>query len=319
MATVSDTVTLADVRAARARIAGRVRHTPMLEVGPTRTPVIADSRLVLKLECLQPTGSFKVRGAVNTLLSLPKDQVARGLITASGGNHGLAVAYAARIGGTRAVVYLPTSAPKDKADKLRAWGAEVVIEGAVFDEAAVAATARAEAEGMTFVHPFAPPSVIAGQGTIALEIVEQVPEVDTVLVAIGGGGLIAGIATALKALRPEIRVIGIEPEGAPTHHASRAAGTLVTLDAITTAAGTLAPRRTEALNFALVSDHVDDLVLVSDDAMRDAARWLWFECGLAAELSGAAGVAALMAGAVTVPAGSTVCTLVCGAGTDGLG
>ncbi|GHD63149.1 serine/threonine dehydratase [Thalassobaculum fulvum] len=315
---MSNTVTLADINAARGRIAGKVRLSPVLEVGPARTPVIPDSRLVLKLDCLQPTGSFKVRGATNALLSLPEEQVGRGLITASGGNHGLAVAYAARMGGTRAVVYLPTSAPAAKAEKLKAWGAEVVIEGSVFDEAAVAATARAEAEGMTFLHPFAPPAVIAGQGTVGLEIVEQIPEVDTVLVAIGGGGLIAGVATAIKALRPNVRVVGIEPEGAPTHHASRAAGRMVTLDAITTAAGTLAPRRTEALNFELVSANVDDLVLVSDEAMREAARWLWFECGLAAELSGAAGVAALMSGAVTVRPGATVCALVCGAGTDGL-
>jgi len=315
---MSSSVTLADVEAARARIAGKVRLSPVLEVGPMRTPVIPDSRLVLKLDCLQPTGSFKVRGATNALLSLPAEQVKRGLITASGGNHGLAVAYAARMGGTRAVVYLPTSAPASKAEKLKAWGAEVVIEGSVFDEAAVAAMARAEAEGMTFLHPFAPPAVVAGQGTVGLEILEQIPDVDTVLVAIGGGGLIAGVATAIKALRPSVRVVGIEPEGAPTHHASRAAGKMVTLDAITTVAGTLAPRRTEALNFELVSANVDELVLVSDDAMREAARWLWFECGLAAELSGAAGVAALMTGAVTVPAGSTVCALVCGAGTDGL-
>lgn len=314
----TNTVTLADIEAARDRIAGKVRLSPVLEVGPMRTPVIPDSRLVLKLDCLQPTGSFKVRGATNALLSLPEDQVKRGLITASGGNHGLAVAYAARMGGTRAVVYLPTSAPASKAEKLKAWGAEVVIEGAVFDEAAVAATARAEAEGMTFLHPFAPPAVVAGQGTVGLEILEQIPEVDTVLVAIGGGGLVAGVATAIKALRPNVRVVGIEPEGAPTHFASRAAGEMVTLDAITTVAGTLAPRRTEALNFELVSANVDELVLVSDDAMREAARWLWFECGLAAELSGAASVAALMTGAVTVPAGSTVCALVCGAGTDGL-
>ncbi len=313
-----ETVSLADIRSAAARIAGKVRRTPVLEVGPMRTPVIPESRLVLKLDCLQPTGSFKVRGGVNTLLSLPEERVRRGLITASGGNHGLAVAYAARIGGTRAVVYLPTSAPADKAEKLKTWGAEVVIEGAVFDEAAVAALARAEAEGLTFVHPFAPPSVIAGQGTLGLEIVEQIPDVDTVLVAIGGGGLIAGVATALKALRPKVRIVGIEPVGAPTHHASRAAGRPVTLEAITTVAGTLAPRRTEQINYDLVSAHVDDLVLVSDEAMREAARWLWFECGLAAELSGAAGIAALATGAVAVRPGSTVCALVCGAGTDGM-
>ena len=127
MSDQAGTVTLADIRAAQSRIAGKVRYTPVLDAAPMRSPVIADSRLVLKLDCLQPTGSFKVRGAVNTLLSMPQDQVARGLITASGGNHGLAIAYAARMGGTRAVIYLPTSAPKDKADKLKAWDAEVVV------------------------------------------------------------------------------------------------------------------------------------------------------------------------------------------------
>src|SRR3546814_16673367 len=135
---------------------------------------------------------------------------------------------------------------------------------------------------MTFVPPFSPPAVIAGQGTVGLEIVEQVPDVDTLLVAIGGGGLIAGVATAIKALRPGVRIVGIAPEGAPTHHASRAAGPMVPLDAITTVAGTLAPRRTQAINFELVSAHVHDIVLVSDHALRDAARSLWFECGRAA-------------------------------------
>lgn len=312
-------VDLAAIQAAAKRIEGAVRHTPVLEVGPMHRPICPDARLMLKLDCLQPTGSFKVRGGVNTLRSLPENAVRRGLITASGGNHGLAVAYAAHIGGTKAVVYLPTSAPKAKADGLRSWGAEVVIEGDVFDDAALAAKARAEAQGMTFVHPFAPETVIAGQGTLGLEILDQIPDVDTVIVAIGGGGLIAGVATAIKALRPSTRVMGVEPVGAPTHHASRAAGELVTLDAIATAAGSLAPRRTEPINFELVSTHVDDLVLVEDDAMREAARWLWEECGIAAEMSGAAGLAALMTGAVVLQPGETVCAIVCGAGTDGMG
>ena len=213
-----------------------------------REDPLPGGRLVLKLDCLQPTGSFKVRGSTNTLLSLPDEQVARGLITASGGNHGLAVAYAAAMGGVPALVYLPTSAPKEKAEKLRTWGAEVVIGGAVFDDAAKAAIVRAEQDGMTFVHPFAPETVIAGQGTLGLEILDQIPDVDTVLVAIGGGGLISGVSTAIKAKRPDVRVIGIEPEGAPTHYESRKAGGLITLDAIETRAGTLAPRRTEAIN-----------------------------------------------------------------------
>lgn len=311
-------ITLDTIRTARDRIAGHVRHTPVLEPLGLLNP-ITDARLVLKLDFLQPTGSFKVRGAVNTLKSLSEEQLSRRLITASGGNHGLAVAYAAWMGGSKAVVYLPTSAPSAKAEGLRRWGAEVVIEGTVFDEAAVAARARAEAEGLTFVHPFAPESVINGQGTLGLELIDQIPDVDTVIVAIGGGGLISGVATAIKALRPATRVIGVEPVGAPTHYESRKAGGLVTLDAITTTAGTLAPRRSEQINFDLISAHVDDIVLVDDDAMRAAARWLWAECGIGAELSGAAGIAALQCGAVSAAAGETVCAIVCGAGTDGIG
>lgn len=312
------TVTLGDIEAARERIAGRVRVTPVMDASPMREDPLPGGRLVLKLDCLQPTGSFKVRGSTNTLLSLPEDQVARGLITASGGNHGLAVAYAAAMGGVPALVYLPTSAPKEKAEKLRTWGAEVVIEGAVFDDAAKAAIARAEQDGMTFVHPFAPETVIAGQGTLGLEILDQIPDVDTVLVAIGGGGLISGVSTAIKAKRPDVRVIGIEPEGAPTHYESRRAGGLITLGAIETRAGTLAPRRTEAINFDLVSRHVDDIVLVSDADMERAARWLWFEFGIAAELSGAASIAALQAGKLATRPGEKVCAIICGAGTDGL-
>ncbi|MDF1791850.1 MAG: pyridoxal-phosphate dependent enzyme [Thalassobaculaceae bacterium] len=317
MPALTDAVSLDTIRDAQARIAGHVRFTPVLEPVGLLHPVTG-GRLVLKLDFLQPTGSFKVRGAVNTLKSLSKEEVSRGLITASGGNHGLAVAYAAWLGGTKAVVYLPTSAPASKAEGLRRWGAEVVIEGSVFDEAAVAAKARAAADGMTFVHPFAPASVISGQGTVGLEILEQVPDVDTVIIAVGGGGLIAGAATALKAVRPAVKVIGVEPVGAPTHYQSRKAGGLVTLDAITTAAGSLAPRRSEQINYDLITAHVDDIVLVDDEAMRDAARWLWAECGIGAELAGAAGIAALKAGAVRAAAGEAVCTIICGAGTDGL-
>jgi threonine dehydratase len=277
-----------------------------------------DGELVLKLECLQAIGSFKARGATNKLLTLDPAAVARGLVTASGGNHGLGVAYAAWQAKAPARIYLPTSTPAAKADKLRAWGAEVVMHGAVWDEANAEATAAAERGGLAYVHPFADPAVIAGQGTTALELLEDAPELDAIVVAIGGGGLIAGVALAAKALKPSIRIVGVEPVGAPTLKESVAAGRLVTLDRIETEAGTLAPRRSAELNLALVRRHVDEIVLVSDDDMRRAARWLWFECGLAAELSGAAAVAALLARAWTPPAGASVGALVCGAGVDGL-
>lgn len=312
------TVTLADVEAASRRIAGRIRHTPVLDTGLAQAPLGNDWRLALKLECLQITGSFKARGAASTLTALSEAEVKRGLVTASGGNHGLGVAYAGWSAGAPVRIYLPSNTPPVKAEKLATWGAEVVMHGSVWDEANEAAMAAAEAEGLTYVHPFADPRVIAGQGTAALELLQQVPESDVLVVAIGGGGLIAGMAVAAKALKPDIVVIGVEPVGAPTHFESRKAGRLVTLERIDTAANTLAPRRSAELNLDLIGRHVDDIVLVDDAAMRRAARWLWSEFGIAAELSGAAAVAALQDSAYVPPAGSNVAALVCGAGTDGL-
>ena len=311
------TLTLDDVRAAASRIAGRVRRTPILRARPLREWPL-DAELALKLECLQATGSFKARGATNKLLTLEAAAVARGLVTASGGNHGLGVAYAAWQAEAPARIYLPISTPPAKAEKLRAWGAEVVMHGAVWDEANAEATAAAERDGLAYVHPFADPAVIAGQGTTALELLEDAPELDALVVAIGGGGLIAGAALAAKAVKPSIRIVGVEPAGAPTLKESLSAGRLVTLERIATEAGTLAPRRSAELNLDLVRRHVDEIVLVSDDDMRRAARWLWFECGVAAELSGAAAVAALLSRAWTPPAGARVAALVCGAGVDGL-
>ena len=311
--------TLADFRAAQPRIAGRARRTPLINAAPVKENPAPGATLLLKLENLQPTGSFKVRGASNTLMTLTDAQKRAGLITASGGNHGLGVAYAAAMAGVPAVIYLPTNTPPAKAEKLRSWGAEVHSKGAVWDAANVTALARAEADGLTYIHPFADPRVIHGQGTTALEILDDAPETDVLLVAIGGGGLIAGVAAAANALKPGIKVIGIEPTGAPTHYKSREAGEVVTLETIETRAGTLAPRRSDPLNFGLIQNHVDDIVLVGDTGMERAARWLWYELGIAAELSGAAAIAALMTGAVTTHAGETICAIVCGAGTDGIG
>ncbi len=310
-------VSLSDIEAAAARIAGRVRRTPLIAAAPLAAPP-GDLDLLLKLENLQITGSFKPRGATNCLLQLDPALVARGVITASGGNHGLAVAYAGRQAKTSAVIYLPEGTPRDKADKLAAWGAEVAIEGKVWNEANEAAVARAERDGRAYLHPFADPRVIAGQGTVGLEILDDAPELDQVIVAIGGGGLVSGVATALKALKPEIRVSGVEPVGAPTLKRSLEAGKLVTLAEIATAAGTLAPARSEQINLDIIARTVDEIVLVDDAEMRDAARWLWFELGIAAELSGAAAMAALLQGRVAAAPGARICVLVCGAGRDGI-
>jgi threonine dehydratase len=311
-------ITLESVRTAAARIAPYVRRTPLVSARALKDNPYPGGQLLLKLECLQATGSFKARGATNKLLSLTDEEVQRGIITASGGNHGLATAYAGWLGKTKTTVYLPESASPEKAKKLAEWGARVVVKGSVWDEANREALAVAEREGLTYFHPFADPVVIAGQGTTALEILAQEPDVDDFVVAIGGGGLISGIALTVKALRPAARVTGVEPTGAPTLSASIKAGRVVELPAITTSVATLAAMRTEPINLQIVQRCVEDIVLVTDDDMREAARWLWFEMGLATDLSGAAAVAALRAGTFRPAPGRRVCALVCGAGSDAI-
>jgi len=311
-------VTIEDVTAAAGRIGPYLRRTPLLPVRCTKTNPFPDGELCLKLECLQVTGSFKPRGAVSKLRSLDGATLARGIVTASGGNHGLATAYAGWLAGVRTAVFVPENVSPDKRKKLAQWGAEVVVQGRHWDEANREALALSEREGMTYFHPFADPAVIAGQGTLALEILEQAPDIDMILVGIGGGGLISGIAVAAKARKPSLRIIGIEPVGAPTLHACLAAGRIVTLPGITTRVPTFAALRTEPINFEIVRRHVERIVLITDEAMSEAARWLWFEMGIAADLSGAAAIAALQSGAIRPPAGLHVCALVCGAGPDGL-
>jgi threonine dehydratase len=314
---VTDTPTLDDVRAAATRIAPHVRRTPLLAATSLRQPLTHDGGLLLKLECLQVTGSFKARGAVNAVASLG-DDARRGVVTASGGNHGLAVAYAAWLVGAPATVVVPSTTSAAKREKLARWDAEVVVQGDVWDDAHAAGLARAARDGRAYVHPFADPAVVAGQGTIALEVLADAPEVDTLLVAVGGGGLIGGVALAARGLSSRVKVVGVEPTGAPTLFESLRQGELVTLPRITTAAGSLAPRRSAALNLELARRHVERVVLVDDEDLRAAARWLWFELGVAAELGGAAAVAALLSGAYAPAAGERVVAIVCGAGTDGL-
>ncbi|MFP6747664.1 MAG: pyridoxal-phosphate dependent enzyme [Alphaproteobacteria bacterium] len=311
-------VTLADVHAAAERIAGRVRRTPLVPAMLCHDPLPGDPALNLKLECLQVSGSFKARGAMSKLTTLDEDARARGLITASGGNHGLGVAYAGHSAGVGVTIYLPGNTPPAKADSLRRWGADVHIHGEVWDDANREALAVAAREGKTYIHPFADPDVIAGQGTISLEVLADAPDTDVLLVSIGGGGMISGTALAAKALKPEITVIGVEPIGAPTLAESVAAGKLVELASIDTKANTLAPRRSEDINLALIQDNVDGIVLVSDDQMRRAALWLWREFGLGVELSAAAAIAALQGGAYAPPPGAICTALVCGAGSDGM-
>ena len=249
---------------------------------------------------------------------MPPEALARGIVTASGGNHGLAVARAARMAGVPATVYVPTNITPAKVAKLRALGAAVEITGSVWNESNRHALEFAGRTGAAYFHPFADPAVVAGQGTLALEILEQGEAPDAVLIAVGGGGLITGMATALKALSPKTLVIGIEPAGAPTLHASMQAGRVVELEKVSTRVATMACARTDDAVFKAARGLIDGIVLIEDEAMVEAARWLWSELGVAADLSGAAAIAALQAGAVSFKAGQSVCALVCGAGPEGI-
>jgi threonine dehydratase len=311
-------IPLADIQAAQRRIAGRVRRTPMMAATALKTALPGDGHVVLKLECLQATGSFKARGASNKLGTLDGKQIARGIVTASGGNHGIAVAYAGWMAKVPATIFVPEGVSPLKAEKIKGYGAKLVVGGKHFAEANAAALDLAKRDGLAYFHPYEDPAVIAGQGTLSLEILAEDPAIDTMLVAIGGGGLIAGMASAAKAIKPSIRIVGVEPVGAPTLYESLKAGQVVTLPKITTSVLTMAALRTGEINFDIARQAVEQVVLVTDDDMRDAARLLWMEMGIAADLSGAASLAAIMAGKYAPGKGERVCALVCGAGPDGL-
>lgn len=307
-----------DIEAARSRILPYIRRTPVMRVTGAKATLPVNAQVTLKLECLQVTGSFKARGAMNRLLGEPAQDITSGIVTASGGNHGLAVARTAYAANTRAAVFLPSNVSPAKRAKMERWGARTEIVGDAWDDANAAALNFAKATGAAYFHPFADPLVVAGQGTLGLEILEDMPDVDTILVAIGGGGLVSGLATAVAAHRPDVRVIGIEPTGSPTLKASLDAGKCVKLPSITTKVPTMACRETDPRIFEVVRATVPHVILVSDEAMEAAARWLWFETGVAADLSGAASIAALHSGDAVLSECRSICALICGAGADGV-
>ena len=311
-------ITIADIEAARERIAPHVRRTPVMRVSGVMDSLPTNAPVTLKLECLQVTGSFKARGAMNRYLSAPREEIANGIVTASGGNHGLAVARTAHTAGTKATIFLPSNVSRAKLAKMKQWGAETRTVGNAFDEANSAALEYVKQTGAAYFHPFADPAVVAGQGTLGLEILDDMPNVETILVAIGGGGLISGLSTAVRARRPDIRIIGIEPVGSPTLKACLDAGKLVALPQVTTKVPTMACRQTDQKIFEAVSAHIQHIILVSDEQMERAARWLWFEVGIAADLSGAASIAAIQSGDPLIAQAKNLCALVCGAGPEGI-
>ncbi|MBV8616626.1 MAG: threonine/serine dehydratase [Acetobacteraceae bacterium] len=299
----------AAIAAAAERIAGYVRRTPVLRLGSADLGL--GRPLALKLELLQHAGSFKPRGAFNRLLAAPRPR--GGVIAASGGNHGAAVAFAARTLGIAAEVFVPVPTPAVKADRIARYGARVVRDGASYAEALRACRSRREETGALEIHAYDDSDVIAGQGTVGREFEADAPELTHVLVAVGGGGLIGGVAAWYAG---SAQVIGVEPEACPALHEARRAGRPVPVAVGGLAADSLGARQVGELVFPIAAAHVAASVLVPDAAIRAAQRVLWDRLRVLAEPGGATALAALLSGAFTAPADARVGVLVCGANAD---
>jgi threonine dehydratase len=292
-------VSLADIQAARQRIGSAARLTPLIEVSladHAQSPEPRAESLFLKCENLQPMGAFKIRGAFNMLAQLTPDERRRGVITYSSGNHGQAVALAARTLGAPAVIVMPTTAPAVKVEGAKSYGAEVLFEGRTSSERKARAEREAAARGLIMVPPFEHAWIVAGQGTVGLEILEQRPDTGTVFVPVGGGGLLAGVAAAIKLSRPPVRVVAVEAEGAAKMKRSIEAGQPITLEKVDTIADGLMPVRPGDLTFAHAQRFVDEFVTVSDAQIAAAVAWLFRHARLVVEPSGAAATAAVLAG-----------------------
>ena len=282
-------VSVAAIRDAAGRIATIARRTPLLDVSD-----LAGRPLFLKCEPHQPGGAFKIRGATNMLMRLSADERARGVITFSSGNHGQAVALAASKLGAPAVIVMPTTAPAVKVAGVKRWGGEVILEGTTSNDRRVRAEKEAAARGLTMVPPFDHEWVIEGQGTLGLEILEQAPDVAIVVVPVGGGGLLAGVSAAIRQSKPDVAIVGVEPEGAAKMSSSLAAGAPVTLEKTSSIADGLMPVRPGDITFQHVQRFVDRVVTVSDADIARAALWLFHEAKQVVEPSGAATVAAVL-------------------------
>ena len=281
----------AELKLAAERLKGTARHTEIIP-----SPVLSEMtghEILLKPENLQVTGSFKIRGAYNKIASLTEEQIAHGIVTASAGNHAQGVAYAARERGAKATICMPQITPPLKVDATKAYGADVVLYGDVFDESAAHAAELADKEGMIYVPPFDDYEVICGQGTIGLEILEDVPNVTDVVVPLGGGGLGAGVALAIKTFKPEVRVIGAIPEGSPAWKDSLAAGRVSPADHVVTSAEGVAVKHPGDLPFALINEFLDDLVTVTERDINEMILLMLEKHKLVVEAAGAVSLAAL--------------------------
>ncbi|MDB5828817.1 MAG: Threonine ammonia-lyase [Variovorax sp.] len=301
-------LTTADFQAARAIAAPYIHRTPIL---PSATlSELTGANILLKAELFQRTGSYKIRGPLNVLSKMSAEDKARGIICSSAGNHAQGVAYAARVHGVAATVVMSVNAPEAKVNATRGYGATVVQHGQVWDDAYAYSLEIQREQGLTYIHPFDDPVLIAGQGGVGLEIAEDVPQVDYVIVPIGGGGLISGVSMAVKAAWPKARIIGVESTGAPAMSRSVREGKRIVLDSVTSIVDGLVVRQVGENNLWVVRNYVDDIVLVDDSDIFDSVIWLMERCKLVAEGAAAATVAALRTGKISIPAGKTaVCVL----------
>ena len=296
-------LTLEMIQQAQGALRGIARRTPL-----DPAPKLGEN-IYIKAENLQLTGAFKLRGAYNKILSLTPEEAARGVIACSAGNHAQGIALSATRLGIRSVICMPAGAPISKVEATRAYGAEVVLVPGVYDDAAREAERLTKEHGYTFAHPFNDPYVIAGQGTIGLEILEQLPDVSQVVVPIGGGGLISGIAYAIKHLKPSCRVIGVQAEGAASMEQSIRQGRPVELGSVATIADGIAVKRPGDLTFQLCREYVDEIVTVREDEIASAILALMEVQKTVAEGAGATPVAACMFKKVDTTAGKTVCVV----------
>ncbi len=308
-------VTLQDLLAAQSLLRGIAVRTPLLEW----TSASAKRKLFLKLENLQPIGAFKLRGAYNKVASLSDDERHNGVISYSSGNHGQGVAYAARALGVKAIIVMPSNAPKNKLEATAALGAEVVTVGPGSEERRLRAEQLAAAHGYAIVPPYNDEKIIAGQGTVGLEILEDMPNVETVLVPVGGGGLISGVSAALKLTNPKVKVIGVEPELAGDARASLHSGHVVAFEAeqvTQTLADGLRTQSVGEINFAHIRTYVDEIVSVTEDEIREATRALSANPKTIAEPSGAVSVAAFMFHSAELPRTTNNVALISGGNID---
>ena len=303
------TLTLQDFQAVRDRIAPHIKHTPLLTSRQLSEITGYDVRL--KAELFQRVGSYKIRGPLNKFALMSDEQKRRGVVCSSAGNHAQGVALAAKIHGIRAVVCMATNATPSKIAATRAYGAEVVLHGTIWDEANEKAKELVRDEGLTYVHPFDDEQLIAGQGTVGLEIVQDWPEVDAVVAPIGGGGLISGVSMAVKSHNPAAKVIGVESSDGPAMQRSVEAGRLESIECNTIIDG-LRVRRCGELNFSVVRRFVDEIVALPDSQIFEAMLWVMERCKLVVEGAAAAPVGALLQGLVRLPKGSKVVAILSG-------